>query len=316
MKLAATVITIVITFIVAVIITLIAGWLWFRNKIDAKLAQLANETKASCFQCDPITYRLDLRPSPTTGIYAHSTAVALFDIGKAVSLANCDNLLPVPLPPPFSQQRRIVGVDPSDGAERMFCYIFWNDRMACFGFTGTFFQAEWYDDLNYKLVTADKINGATCKTKVHRGFYAIYMAIRCKLWSWWDSYGESVKRLFITGHSLGGALSTLCAFDFAEEIEPKNLIHYSFASPRVGNVEFSHQYDERVPYGFRVYNTEDLVVSLPPSTFMSNTYQHVCESHGGVPFTKSLGSLGKDHVDAYAKYMPICVDNRAPCLLT
>lgn len=44
-----------------------------------------------------------------------------------------------------------------------------------------------------------------------------------------------VKYLFISGNLSGGALSAICAYDFANEINSDNLIHYSFACPKVGN---------------------------------------------------------------------------------
>jgi predicted lipase len=186
--------------------------------------------------------------------------------------------------------------------------------MACLAFTGTFFKSEWYDDINYKLIYPDKLVGCRSQTRVHNGFYQIYLSIRCQLWEWWTKIKGDAKHLFITGHSLGGALSTLAAFDFADEVDGDHFTHYSFASPRVGNVNFAHLYDKRVPNGIRIYNTEDIVPSLPPAAWLGGVYQHVCTYHGSVPFTKSLGSLGSDHTTAYFD-SPMCFDNRAPCLL-
>lgn len=47
----------------------------------------------------------------------------------------------------------------------------------------------------------------------------------------------------MTGHSLGGALSTLCAFDCARRpwrrAPRPHLVHYNYGSPRVGNKAFA-----------------------------------------------------------------------------
>ena len=60
--------------------------------------------------------------------------------------------------------------------------------------------------------------------------------MRNTLWNW---IGENkITTLFITGHSLGGALSTICAFDFAD-IKPI-IIQYSFAAPRSGIMADPH----------------------------------------------------------------------------
>ena len=52
--------------------------------------------------------------------------------------------------------------------------------------------------------------------------------------------------LYITGHSLGGALSTLCAADCARRTwrttpARPSIVHYSYGSPRVGNRAFAEE---------------------------------------------------------------------------
>ena len=49
----------------------------------------------------------------------------------------------------------------------------------------------------------------------------------------------------MTGHSLGGALSTLCAYDCARRtwrgVPRPAIVHYNYGSPRVGNKAFAEQ---------------------------------------------------------------------------
>ena len=104
----------------------------------------------------------------------------------------------------------------------------------------------------------------------------------------------------MTGHSLGGALSTLCAFDFAQA--ESTLVHYSFAAPRSGNPLYAQTFNARVPISFRLANTEDVFPSLPPASLYYFDYQ---QTNTLIPFTVNLGSIWKNHVNAYIDYLPI-----------
>ncbi|KNC84847.1 hypothetical protein SARC_02958 [Sphaeroforma arctica JP610] len=85
---------------------------------------------------------------------------------------------------------------------------------------------------------------------------------------------------FITGHSLGGALATLCAFELAQEFATSELelTVYTFGSPRVGNSRFAAQYNQLVPNTHRLVNDGDPVCGLPKfmaPQFLNITYKHV-----------------------------------------
>lgn len=97
--------------------------------------------------------------------------------------------------------------------------------------------------------------------------------------------------LFITGHSLGGALATLFAFEAAclqsSEI-PTRITCINFASPKVGNIHFSRAIDYLEEIGVlrhvRVTNQSDPVPRLPVRAYvndccllcrMKNMYVHV-----------------------------------------
>lgn len=81
--------------------------------------------------------------------------------------------------------------------------------------------------------------------------------------------------IHVTGHSLGGALTTFTAAAIASLPTPpeSELLHvYSIASPRVGNSEFANAFNNLVPNNFRIYNVRDYVPTVPPE-FLG--YQHV-----------------------------------------
>lgn len=90
---------------------------------------------------------------------------------------------------------------------------------------------------------------------LHRGFLSRYLSVRGDIL-------EAARRfhktpLFITGHSLGGALAKIASID----IKPKNIAAvYTFGAPRVGN----QRIDESI--GVPLYQTihaADLVPRLP-----------------------------------------------------
>ena len=69
--------------------------------------------------------------------------------------------------------------------------------------------------------------------------------------------------LFITGHSLGGALALLTTVEAARDI---NGACYTFGSPRVANYEYF--YGVKTPV-FRVVNSADIVPRVPPGAILS-----------------------------------------------
>lgn len=106
--------------------------------------------------------------------------------------------------------------------------------------------------------------------------------------------------LYMTGHSLGGALSTLCAFYAACDDELISLaanhrvVVYSVASPFCGNWKFRHAFQElerqRRLQHLRIANLEDMVTLLPfavpKATFLSPALSMI---HGGGNLYKHVG---------------------------
>jgi triacylglycerol lipase len=80
----------------------------------------------------------------------------------------------------------------------------------------------------------------------------------------------SPARVIVTGHSLGGALATLCAADIKGVLGLATIL-YTFASPRVGDPAFAHRFNAECPETWRVANTEDLITNVPPATSSLDT---------------------------------------------
>jgi hypothetical protein len=73
----------------------------------------------------------------------------------------------------------------------------------------------------------------------------------------------STAKLTVVGHSLGSSLATLLAIDLAAH-SSFPLTVYTLASPRTGDLTFSHVFNHTVLDCFRVVNRFDLVPKTPP----------------------------------------------------
>ena len=84
---------------------------------------------------------------------------------------------------------------------------------------------------------------------------------------------EPSPALWITGHSLGGALATIAAALLAERGKPVQGV-YTFGSPRVGDSAFASLLESRLSRIYRIVNNNDIVTRVPPRSF---GYDHVGE---------------------------------------
>ena len=91
-------------------------------------------------------------------------------------------------------------------------------------------------------------------------------------------------KLWVTGHSLGGALASLAStyIMFKGKATKDKLILYTFGQPRVGNYDYALSHDGLVPISFRVTHYRDIVVHLPTcKTIVPGT---PCIALGGWPY--------------------------------
>jgi len=296
------------SFIAAAILVYTFFYLYINYLRNRFIQEFNSHLNEFCQNLGTVVYRSQVSIPYQNGVYEKSLALALLDIAFNVSNSNCQNILPLPNPPKFTQQLRIEGVQPISGDIVMFAYIFWDQTLqhACIAFTGTKFISEWQSDFQFEQVAPTVLNGYENGVLVHMGIYNIYLSIRDKLWNWWKSNQSWVKTLYITGHSLGGGLSTICSYDFAKVFTNNFPVHYSFAAPRTGNPDYAQLFNDRLPTSIRVNNTEDLIPQLPLAQQKSYTYE---QTGGNAPFTVSLGSLEENHIQAYQNYLPICPES-------
>ncbi|MDT9717390.1 lipase family protein [Paenibacillus sp. ClWae2A] len=102
--------------------------------------------------------------------------------------------------------------------------------------------------------------------KTHRGFTCIYQSAREKIIEELNKLSTN-KRLFVAGHSLGGALAVLTALDIAVNTRFKHPVVYTYGSPRVADPEFASSFNQTVKNSFRIVNVHDIIPTLPAKTY-------------------------------------------------
>ncbi|KAG9395362.1 Lipase (class 3) [Carpediemonas membranifera] len=116
-------------------------------------------------------------------------------------------------------------------------------------------------------------------TKVHRGFAKAYKSVRNEIHQEVSQliHKGGITNVHVTGHSLGGAMATLCAVDLRTSGVVSHSLPlgtYTFGEPRVGDSAFKNLVDRTVDYHYRVVHYADLVPHVPAEKHMVGHYHH------------------------------------------
>ena len=131
----------------------------------------------------------------------------------------------------------------------------------------------------------------------HRGFAVLYQSIQEYLHSLINKYCKFDTQILTTGLSLGGALSTLCCLDLQTKYH-NQIIHYSYASPRVFNIIGANYFNSKCLYTYRIINISDVIPLMPLPMMDKDDFMHV---KGMTAFDTNLKTYYKNHIDAYCK---------------
>ncbi len=176
-----------------------------------------------------------------------------------------------------------------------FGFIIESPQEIIIAFRGTSSTTNWISDtiasqMRFKYIKED------CLT--HRGFTDIYASARNGIISTLASLSPD-KTLYITGHSLGAALATLCAIDIAANTAYSSPNLYTFGSPRVGDPAFAKAFTMYVRNSYRIANLFDVITHAPPSIYKlpkrdkKYYYSHV-QTLSSLSFQN--GALGLNHI--------------------
>lgn len=136
-----------------------------------------------------------------------------------------------------------------------------NNKRISVVFRGSESKSDWY----YDLMIAKKNIGNN--VWVHTGFYRqlhtnnVFETIVQKVNSLLEENPD--YSVYVTGHSLGAALSTLFGYEYGITTDHKVCV-VSFASPRVGNYKFKQEFEARDNLcHYRVSNNRDIITATP-----------------------------------------------------
>ncbi len=202
-------------------------------------------------------------------------------------------------------------------------YMFRTDEYMVLAFRGSQEPQDWMTNFTTQLrsFTINKEGVPALSSyegRVHTGFFLAWAIIEssvlAQIQRWrqtLDREGKPLPPLYITGHSLGGALATIATAGLADNgVEVAGV--YTFGQPRVGDRTFVKQLaasaDGKV---FRFVNNNDIVPHVPPPFSIWNPtrfYGHVGKAtyfNGKGMLTASgsykLGARMKDVVIGTAK---------------
>lgn len=141
----------------------------------------------------------------------------------------------------------------------MLGYVVSGEDVTVITFRGTNFKelSDWIRNAD-AVATADTPHG-----KVHRGFHEALVSLQPQV-------NEILKdcdttHLWVTGHSLGGALALLCAYQLEQDAPMSVSGVITYGQPMVARRDFADYIDTELRGRFaRFVNRDDIVPRLPP----------------------------------------------------
>jgi len=184
-----------------------------------------------------------------------------------------------------------------------------------------------YTDLN--LLTTRFLDGESedsfCNIRVHSGFKNAWMSVREEVVSMLEDFHRSGTidiaccNVVLTGHSLGGAIATVCAYDFIRRgslgLNSKQVSIITFGAPKVGNYAFAIELNKlSASRMIRVVGARDIIARVPPHCFHSGQCYNLrvprmrkdCLERG-ITFNSKFRStiLSIIFIDVFVRFFPL-----------
>jgi triacylglycerol lipase len=148
-------------------------------------------------------------------------------------------------------------------------------------FPGTACREDWLTDLNIRQIPF-------LRGKIHRGFHEALDLVWHDLFEVFNQWQYPDKKVWFTGHSLGGALAVLSAARLRRAHFPVEGI-YTFGQPCVGDKLFRQDFERDLRHvTFRFVNEEDVV----PRALLCLGYCHAGQEY----FIDRDGVIHKEHI--------------------
>jgi triacylglycerol lipase len=167
------------------------------------------------------------------------------------------------------------------------CYVCENDKVIVLAFRGSEMPnsidgfKDWLltNAKNFLIQPTGKIGtdfvAAGVGARFHKGFMEALEEIWEPMFAAIDAVVAKQDRpLFITGHSLGGALAMLAAWRLQRQMLPIHNV-YTFGAPMVGDQLAAKAFEKEFPNRiYRYVDGGDMVPRLPTVSMFSNEYWH------------------------------------------
>ena len=176
-------------------------------------------------------------------------------------------------------------------------YVAGSDTAVVVAFRGTRPDQllDWMTDFDAQQVSFSDRFGCPDVGDTHEGFTVGLLRVWELILADIAAFQDKAQTLWITGHSLGGALAVLAAAGttFAKRLPVNGL--YTYGQPRVGDLGFVAQCDSH--FGnlhFRFVNNEDIVTRVPPRIFPHFPFPSFYGHSGQVMYFDDQGILHTD----------------------
>lgn len=119
------------------------------------------------------------------------------------------------------------------------------------------------DEIRDWLTNFDVRNVSLDHGSVHSGFWNAYQGLRSAIVG--ELHEHQPKHIWVTGHSLGGAMAVCCAYDLEQTAELRINGLVTFGQPKLGDAKFAEHVDAAfLGRYFAFSNDNDPVVDLVP----------------------------------------------------
>ena len=154
---------------------------------------------------------------------------------------------------------------------------------------GTKTPLEWLDDFAAQPV-AFQPHGQDWGSTT-RGYARLYAYLGAQIGTQLaecQTKGNNLSSIFVTGHSLGAALAHLVAAGITAQFGVRS-VSYTFSGPRAGDSKFAQAFASTGLETWRVFNTEDIVPTVPPAAVRMATPN--MGMHGMSMMTQTLSNF-------------------------